>query len=254
MEYISSSIDRINDINGKKIILYICKHKDVTRAEIEKDLKLEMKNGELETRLKAFVKSDIIEQGTSHFRYQAVGDNIFDKVFRGVYQEEIDSFDHKRIKNEYKSLYKKVQGEFNKYKGEYSEYVIITCLRHRAYKQNALYLSMINNLPDDFSFVKYLSVWSYSASPVYKSNIQIDIFAKAKEEEYSIIGEVKNRKKKFSLKEAGKFFEKALELKKEENISRALLFVFSTAGFYKTAIKFFLDNNIAWSEDKRFGF
>ena len=252
MEYIGSAINRINDINGKKIILYICKKKDVTRAEIEKDLNPEMKNGELETRLKAFVRADIVEQGTSDFRYQAVADNIFDKVFRGVYQEEIDSFDHKQIKNEYKALYKKIQGEFNKYKGEYSEYVIINKLRHKAHKENDLYLSMMRNLPKDFSFVKYLSVWSYSASPVYKNNIQIDIFAKAKENEYSIIGEVKNRKKKFSLKEAREFFQKALDLKKEENISGTLIFVFSSSGFYKKAIEFFLDNDIAWSEDKRF--
>jgi len=93
MEYIHSATDRINDTNGKRIILYICKHKKVTREQIRRKLELEMKNGELEQRLKAFVKSDIIEQGTSNFSYQAVADNIFDKVFRGVYQEEIDGFD-----------------------------------------------------------------------------------------------------------------------------------------------------------------
>jgi len=63
----------INDTNGKKIILYQCKHKEkmIPRDQIEKALNLGMKNGELEKRLKAFVKSDIIEQGTSDFRYQA---------------------------------------------------------------------------------------------------------------------------------------------------------------------------------------
>ncbi|KPA08823.1 hypothetical protein MHK_010978 [Candidatus Magnetomorum sp. HK-1] len=74
LEYILSAIDRINDTNGKKIILYMCKHKEkmIKRDKIEQDLNLGMKNGELEKRLKAFVKSDIIEQGTSNFRYQAV--------------------------------------------------------------------------------------------------------------------------------------------------------------------------------------
>jgi hypothetical protein len=252
MEYIYSATDRINDANGKRIILYICKNKEATRDEIKNDLNLSMTNRELEKRLKAFVKSDIIEQGESDFDYHAVADNIFDKVFRGVYQKEIDGFDHKQIKNEYRILYKKLQGQFNKYKGEFSEYVIMNHLKHRAYKQNNFYLSMMKNLPEDFRFVEYSSIWSYSASPVHKKDIQVDVFAKASDEEYSLIGEVKNRKKKFSLTEAKVFGEKASEVKKLENLDKVLFFVFSTSGFYKTAIDFFKDNGIAWSADKKF--
>jgi hypothetical protein len=254
LEYILSSIDRINDTNGKKIILYLCKHKEkmISRDQIEKALNLGMKNGELEKRLKAFVKSDIIEQGTSDFRYQAVSDNIFEKVFRGIYQEEIDGFDPKEIRNEYQQLYRKLQGEFNKYKGEFSEYVIINCLRHRAFKQNDLYLSLINNLPDDFQFVDYKSIWSYSASPVHKKDIQVDIFAQAVGDNYSLIGEVKNRKAQFSVKEAKIFLAKALEVQQLENVSKTLFFVFSAGGFFKNTIQFLKENKIAWSDDKKF--
>jgi len=253
MEYIHSAIDRINDANGKRIILYICKNKGkkVTRDEIKNDLGLLMSDSELEKRLRAFVKADIIEQGTSYFTYHAVADNIFDKVFRGVYQEEIDGFTPEKIKNEYRTLYKKLQGQYNKYKGEFSEYVIINHLKHRAYKQNDFYMAMIKNLPDDFCFVEYSTIWSYSASPVHKKEIQVDIFAQAKEDEYSLIGEVKNRKAKFSLKEAQSFFEKASEVKKRENMDKTVLFVFSSGGFYKNAIAFFEANAMAWSEDQR---
>ncbi|ETR68862.1 MAG: hypothetical protein OMM_10102 [Candidatus Magnetoglobus multicellularis str. Araruama] len=254
LEYILSSIERINDTNGKKIILYLCQHKDkmIPRDQIATALNLKMKNGELEKRLKAFVMSDIIEQGTSDFRYQAVSDNIFEKVFRGIYQEEIDGFDPKKIKNEYQQLYRKLQGKFNKYKGEFSEYVIINCLRHRAYKQNELYLSFINNFPDDFCFVNYESIWSYSASPVHKKDLQVDIFAKAGGDDYSLIGEVKNRKAKFSVKEAKIFLAKALEVKQLENVNKALFFVFSAGGFFQNTIQFLQRNNIAWSDDKKF--
>ena len=254
MEYIYSATDRINDINGKKIILYICKHKEkgVTREEIRNHLNLSITDRELEKRLKAFVKSDIIEQGISDFRYQAVQDNIFDKVFRGVYQEEIDGFTPDKIKSEYRILYKKLQGEYNKYKGEFSEYVIMNHLKHRAFKQNDLYISMMSNLPDDFKFVEYSTIWSYSASPVHKKNIQVDVFAQAKKGEYSLIGEVKNRKTKFSLTEARAFLAKAMEVKELEDVKKSVVFVFSASGFYKTAITFFQENGIAWSADKRF--
>jgi hypothetical protein len=240
MEYIGSAIDMINDKNGKKIILYICKKGELTRAEIKKDLNLETEDHELEKRLKALVKADIIEQGTSNFICQAVKDNIFDKVFRGVYQKEIDGFTPDKIKLEYRELYKKSMGKFNKYKGEFSEYVIMNHLKHRAYKQNDLYVSMIHNLPEDFSFVEYDTIWSYTASPVHKKNIQIDVFARAQDDQYTLIGEVKNRKAKFSLKEAKEFFNKATEVKKMENVDKALFFVFSAGGFYKNALGFFV--------------
>ncbi|KPA19102.1 hypothetical protein MHK_000673 [Candidatus Magnetomorum sp. HK-1] len=254
MEYILTAIDRINDKNGKKIVLYLCKHKgkEVTRDDIQKDLGLTITDGELEKRLKALVKSDIICQGTTNFDYQAVQDNIFDKVFRSVYQKEIDGFDPHTLKNEYRLLYKKLKGEYNKYKGEFSEYVIINHLKYRAYKNSKDFKSMINNLPEDFKFVEYLSVWPYTASPTHKKSIQVDILAHAKDSDYSIIGEVKNRQKKFSLKEAKDFLDKAACLRELEKLKKSIVFVFSSSGFFKNTIQYFKDNGVAWSEDNRF--
>ena len=100
-------------------------------------------------------------------------------------------------------------------------------------------------------FVEYSTIWSYSASLVHKKDIQVDVFAKAKDEQYTLIGEVKNRKAKFSLKEAKEFLDKASQVKKLENISKLVVFVFSANGFHKNTIKFFNDHGIAWSNDKR---
>ena len=111
---------------------------------------------------------------------------------------------------------------------------------------------MMNNLPENFEFVEYSSIWSYSASLSHKKDIQVDVFAKAPDDKYSLIGEVKNRKAKFSLKEAKAFWTKALEVKELENVEKTVVFVFSTSGFYKNTLTFFNDNGIAWSDDKRF--
>jgi hypothetical protein len=70
--------------------------------------------------------------------------------------------------------------------------------------------------------------------------------------EYSLIGEVKNRKAKFSEKEAKIFLAKALEVKNLENIGKSLFFIFSSGGFFKNTIQFLKKNNIAWSEDSTF--
>ncbi len=83
-------------------------------------------------------------------------------------------------------------------------------------------------------------------------DFQIDVFARAKNNEaYSLIGEVKNRKSKFSVKEAEQFLEIAGELKKLEVVEKAALFVFSFGGFYKNTIQLLEKRGVAWSEDPR---
>ncbi|MCP4136522.1 MAG: hypothetical protein GY754_36470, partial [bacterium] len=95
----------------------------------------------------------------------------------------------------------------------------------------------MRNLPDDFEFTGYKTVWSYN-SPLHEPEFQIDIFARAGDSEYSLIWEIKNRKAKFSKKDAEEFVKKAEALMKIENISKAVLFVFSISGFFKTTVEY----------------
>jgi hypothetical protein len=260
MEYIHSALERVNDKNAKKIVIYLAKnrHKEVGRREIMKDLKLDMTDEELEGKLEVLVYNNIIEQGRSNFYYQGVRDNIFDKVFRSRYADDIQEFDPLEITNEYKALfeeykkkYKALEGDFNRYRGIFSEFTIINKLKHKAKKNNEAFKSMMKNLPDDFEFEDYESVWSYTASPVYKKDFQIDIFADAKTG-YSLLGEVRNKKdKKFSKKDTLEFEAKAKELIKLENVQKPLLFIFSASGFTRTASDYMKDNNIAWTKDKK---
>jgi len=114
MEYISRAFPQINDRNAKNIVLHLTKHRDreFTRQEILDALKPEMSDSDLEKKLKALVKSDIISQGSNDFRYRGVNDNIFDKVFRGVYQEEIDGFDVSIIAKEYRAQFEELKRQY----------------------------------------------------------------------------------------------------------------------------------------------
>ena len=260
MEYVAYAMKETNNVHAKRIVLYLSKHRErlVTRTELKQELGLEMSDGDLEHKLRVLVSADIIEQGPSNSEYQGVPDNIFDKVFRGVYQKDIETFDPSDITNEYNALIQKlkknnkeIQGEYGQYKGKFAEYVIIDNLRYRAYENQDFFRKMLENLPDDFRFAEYRTVWSYSASPILQRDIQIDIFARAPENEYSLIGEVKNRKAKFSVKEAREFREKAAELTELENVGKALLFVFSVNGFFKNTLAYLQKHGIAWTSDKK---
>ncbi len=262
MEYVDSAFKKVNDRNAKKIVLYLSKNRDreVTREEILEDLKLPMDDRELEKKLKALARADIIVKGQTNYDYRGVPDNVFDKVFRGVYQKEIEAFDPKEVADDYKKLYERSQaelrkllGKYNQAKGAFAEYLIIRRLRHDAHRKNDFFKSITRNLPEDFRFVDYRTVWSYKFSPLHKRDIQIDVFARSgPADEYSVIGEVKSRDaKKFSGQEARRFLEKIRELVYEESVAKHIGFVFSISGFTEEAVAFMEDNRIAWSDDDR---
>ncbi|MCX6583826.1 MAG: hypothetical protein NT166_26930, partial [Candidatus Aminicenantes bacterium] len=262
MEYISSAFPQINDRNAKNIVLHLSKYRDRewTRQELVDELKLKMTDDELEKKLKALVKADIISQGASNFRYRGVGDNIFDKVFRGVYEEEIRAFDVKIIKEEYNEVLEKLKkdyysllGKYNCQKGYYAEYAILDQLKYRARENNDLFKSITRNLPGDFQFCEYSRVWRYDSSPEYAKRFNVDIIARAQSPaDYSLIGEVKSRDlKKFSKDEVIEFERKFAEVKKIEGIERAVGFIFSRSGFIQEAEEYCKEKSIACSEDER---
>ncbi len=274
LEYISKIFDRVNQQHAKNIVLYVSRHRDrqVSRRELIEKLGLSaMPEVELEKKLRALVKSDVINQGSSLFFYRGVQDNMFDKVFRGIYADDIQAFDANAITNEYKALYQKAKddyqellGRFNQTKGLLAEFVIINQLRMHAYRKPELFASFTHKLPDDFRFVEYEHVWSYKTARADKRDIWIDIFARApvilrqtqdrssSEQAYSLIGEVKNRTTKtFSMAEAEEFVRKAHALQEREQVGKAVLFVFSRKGFTQDALAYFQERGIAWSDDER---
>ncbi len=260
MEYVNTAFSRVNAKNAKSIVLYLCKNRDreVTRKELAEKLQLNMTDSELETKLKALVKADIIEQGTTNFDYRGVQDNIFDKVFRGVYQKEIEHFEPGQIEKEYREAseelqkkYRCLEGKFNYTKGYFAEYLILDQLRYHGEKKNALLKSLTQNLPPDFQFGRYRRVWSYRYSPEFSEGFSVDIFALPRSsEDYAIVGEVKNRdKKKFSRDEAVAFEKKLNEIKQIENLSRVVGFIFSRRGFTRDAEAYCLKQGLAFSQD-----
>ncbi len=120
MEYVYFAFNPGNMWNEKRIVLHLCKnrHREVTREELLKILELDMTDSELERKMNTLVKCDVINQGRTNFSYQGIQDNIFDKVFRGFYQSDIEAYDEMEITNEYQELLNKAQKKYSKRPGE----------------------------------------------------------------------------------------------------------------------------------------
>ena len=144
-------------------------------------------------------------------------------------------------------------GKYNNAKGYFAEFLILNRLLYHAVRNNELLKSVTRYLPGDFDFCDYSRVWKYHSSPEYSRVFSVDIFARSvNSDDYSIIGEVKNREvKKFSIDEVKEFELKFVEIKKRENLERAIGFIFSRSGFTKEAEDYCKEKGIACSEDDR---
>jgi hypothetical protein len=264
MEYLGKVFYAVNQENAKNIVLYLSQHRDreISRRELIAELDLTISEGEVEERLRALVKADIIEEGRSNMYYRGVLDNIFDKVFRGQYADDIRAFDPREISNEYKALYEQAKkdlhsmtGKYSQIKGQFAEFAVINQLRLHAVQQHDLFHSITHNLPEDFRFVEYSHIWSYKLTRQDQRDMWIDVFAHAPStnpEAYSFIGEIKYREKpRFALTEAEEFARKAQALQEQEGLTHAVLFVFCSQGFTQDALDYFAQHNIAYSDDER---
>ncbi|MCP4150640.1 MAG: hypothetical protein GY757_23035, partial [bacterium] len=178
------------------------------------------------------------------------------KVFRGVYESEIREFDVATITEEYtreleklKKMYTSLLGKYNQQKGLFLEYVLLEQLRLHGVDKNEFLKSITRYLPDDFNFCRYSWVWRYDGAAAYGKSFNVDILARAAgPEDYSVIGEVKNRdKRKFSKEEVVEFEWKLATVKQQENIQRAVGFIFSISGFTSEAEAYCKEKAIACS-------
>ncbi len=123
-EYLHDAFARVNDVNARKIVLYLARHEPEprTRVQIRDDLDLTLTDGELEKRLHQLVKADILRYGRSYFHYQGLGDRVFRMVFRRLYGTEIEQLDEAAIEADFKRQLAAAQGLISVHKGAAAEY------------------------------------------------------------------------------------------------------------------------------------
>ena len=123
-EYLADALDRVNDQNAHKIVLYLARHEgeERDRDQIHKDLALDMTDKELTERLYKLVMADILAQGSSNFHYRALGDRVFDMVFRRIYGAEVDRVNVAEIDDDFKQQLAALRGLLSVHKGAAAEY------------------------------------------------------------------------------------------------------------------------------------
>ena len=118
-EYLLGAFSRINNVNSRKIVLYLAAHEpeERTRAQILEHLDLTLTDDELEERLYKLVMADILAQGSSNFHYKGLGDRIFAMVFRRLYGAEIERITVGEVERDFKRELAAAKGRISVHKG-----------------------------------------------------------------------------------------------------------------------------------------
>ena len=119
-EYIAKILLEVNKRNAKRLLLYLFQAgEERTRAQMIKDLNLDMADSELETKLLQLIKADLISQGETNFDYKIGKDKTYELVFRRLFQKEIDYF----VPDIKKEL-RQEMGRTSYEKGKFREYLV----------------------------------------------------------------------------------------------------------------------------------
>ncbi len=246
MEYIRRTISSVNDRHVRNIVLFLLKHSDRewSRDELREHLNLQMPGEELEKKLAMLVKGDLIGRGTTMFRYRSIPDKIFELIFRGVSQDEIDNFQntvkHELIEEMVRihPAYKSLQGRISYLQGHFPEYLVSLELRKQQKGQPLM--KRVENYQPGAAFADYKAVYTeYKLNLVYGREHEADVYAYQPEGQ-SLVFELKNQQKKKANEKDVRKFMQLLELMKESlNGNKASLhgIFLSQNGFTAAAIK-----------------
>ena len=257
-EYLDAALDQINQINAKKIVLFLAKHRERewTRQEIKEHCGLvEMSDQELERKLQALVAGDLIAHGHASIYYQGLGDPTFDKVFRLKYQEEIEQISFEVIKTDLLSRFEeenrqlktalaaqttetnKLRGALNQKQGEIGELWVKSIIRYYSHHRRYFAADELGNNTEAIRLPRFREIEAY-AFMSGGSEIKLDILCEpAQSEDWHLAVEVKNRAAKpVSVEEVEKFAAELQALKAHRSAVKLRGLFYSFNGFQDMAL------------------
>jgi len=181
-EYTWHAFDQLNDHNAKKIVLYLARHGEETRGrdQIMADLGLEISDPELETLLHKLYRVDMVAQTSSKFRYQGLGDPIFEMVFRHMYEEEIENVPQESINQDIERQLKQARGRVSYYKGMAAEYRLINHLLGAMMAGMPLD-RLVSNCPSGLRFGPFSTLRKKVFHLDQTHWVEVDVFGKARD-------------------------------------------------------------------------
>ncbi len=255
-EYIEKTLDRINDIHAKNILLHLTRNSDRewTPQEIKDALGLDLSKKEIHERLQIMAQADVIEEGGSDIRYQGLNDGTLNLVLRHRFQEEIETFqpDFKKDFNQEIETLKKdkrrLQGMLNHLTGKFAEFQLMS--EFQARKRFSL-SDFFENVSDQKPLQATDVRMRFKFQRPDGKELEIDVIARS-ECGRTLLVEVKKTDKRTGVGAVRNFVEKAAAFGKAFPGEKVLPAFFSRGGFTSQAMVLCKKNGIGTAEKVRF--
>lgn len=246
-EYINQSVDRINDIHGKNLLLYLSKYanRDWTHLELKEALKLDLPDKEILRRLIELSEADLIDRGISDIQFRGLKDGTLYLILRNRFEHEIHSVsvdlrdDFKEQNEALKRENSSLRGKLNNLAGKMAETLLATELRTRKRFAISVYFSGLDHLGK--LAAKPLNLVDVRSRVLVQradeKNMEIDIRALS-DDKRTLLIEIKNRQEVTTKPMVENFWEK-VEVYRQLYPKQSLLPGFlSLGGFNEDALHF----------------
>jgi len=251
-EYIDLTLQTINDIYAKNMLLYLSQHpeRDWTAGEIKKKLGLESDEQTIRKKLEVMLKADVITRGSSPIRYRGLQDGTICLILRHHFEEEITSFKpdlKKDFNHELENMKKErnsVQGRLNNLLGKFAEFQLFTDFRSRKEFRLSLYFKGVkDNIRLNIIEVRLRDKFQRPDGKEMEIDVRADSVCGR-----VVLVEVKKTEEKTGIKKVRIFMEKVEAFKKVCPEKKTLPAFLSVGGFTRDAVRFCRENSIGIAE------
>ncbi len=242
-EYLQQTLEDVNNIHGKNILLFLNKHADRywTPRELKDDLHIDLAVNEIQKRLLALSQADLIERGASNIKFRGLTDGTLNLILRHRLEEEITDF-APDLKQEFRTKLEqdsgaenRKQGKLNQLSGEFAEYQLATAFRLK--KQFALSQFFQQPVADNSRLNLTNVKQRFYVPSVEGDGLEIDIVAESSCGRVVLV-EVKKRQKKSNKEMVEEFWEKVEAYQNAFPDKKVLPAFLSLGGFTKDAKPF----------------
>lgn len=218
--YFEKTISRINEIHGKKILLFLNKNAEhaYTPQQIKDALQLDLSLDDIQHKLETMRELELIRGSILSKQYQGLEDGTFHLALQVRLSAEIDQFDTQLIENidtrwaEMKAKNRSLQGMLNQSQGELAEYQLAFELRNRGCFTLRNYFEGLENGALEFTINEMTRRFFIQSGDHPKQELDLRVLGTVKigdrTETRSLLIEVKKKQVRVDLKTVQDFADK----------------------------------------------
>jgi len=253
-EYIDKTVERINEQEGKRLLLHLSKHNDRywTPRQLKGELQLQEDEKTIQRKLIAMVKGDLIEWGVADIDFRGLQDGTLNLILRHRFEKEIAEHQtppdlRTDFREQIAALQRQNQslrGKLSQVIGVMAEYQLANTLRSRKrFKLGDFFAGSVDETKLNMTNIRTRVIIQREDG----KTMELDIVAESSDGRVLLI-EVRKRQMKSNRQDVEDFQEKSAVYQAQNPSLQVLAGFISLGGFTEEARLLCEQSGIGWAE------